>query len=221
MTAVAPAPVQSIVLAHRSPEGPRIEPGEHIQSGCSRERGGRVKAIHIYSGAGHCIRVEPRDRLLFVNSTDIGQDPREGNEVVVTLGGYEARIGPGQSALFPAPAGPYLALGLHRTNTHADAPAPLVMVLPEGCAIPNHGLPRGPPLAPGEGLCFVEGAPPCRARSWRCAWPAPASRPEPSTKPSRSSTARTRPAQSLASRACWRLTPTAGRSGRRRSRPRS
>jgi Protein of unknown function (DUF4232) len=33
-------------------------------------------------------------------------------------------------------------------------------VLPEGCALPNHGLSR-PPLPAGEGLCFAEGAPPC------------------------------------------------------------
>lgn len=163
VTASAQSPVQGLVLAHRTPEAPRLEPGEHLQSasGCSRERGGRVKTIHVYPDVGHCIRVEPRDRLLFVNSTGIGPERREANEVVITLGSYEARIGPDQSALFPAPAGSYLARGLHRTNTHADAPAPSVMVLPEGCAIPNRGLPRGAPLAPGEGLCFVEGAPRC------------------------------------------------------------
>ena len=163
VTVSARSPVQELILAHRAREATRLEPGEHVQSasGCSREHGGRVKTIHVYSDVGHCIRVEPRDRLLFINSTGIGPDRREPNEVVISLGSYEARIGPSQSALFTAPAGTYLARGLHRTNTHADAPAPLVMVLPEGCAIPNHGLGRGAPLPPGEGLCFLEGAPRC------------------------------------------------------------
>jgi hypothetical protein len=157
------APVQNLVLAHRTPEGPQIEPGEHIQSasGCSQVGGGRVKTIYVWPDAEHCIRVTPDDRLLFVNFTGTGPERREANEVVITLGGYEARVGPGQSAFFPAPAGSYLARGLHRTNTHADAPAPSVMVLPDGCAIPNHGLGRGASLQPGEGLCFVEGAPHC------------------------------------------------------------
>jgi hypothetical protein len=168
VTVTAEPPVQALTLAHRVPEGPRIESGQHLQSasGCSRERGGRVKTIHLYSDVGHCIRIEPRDRLLFVNWTGIGGDRREANEVVVTLGRYEARIGTGQSALFPAAAGTYLARGLHRVNTHADASAPSVMVLPEGCAIPNHGLGRAP-LPPGEGLCFIEGAKPCPASKLR------------------------------------------------------
>jgi Protein of unknown function (DUF4232) len=65
----------------------------------------------------------------------------------------------GRSAIFAAPAGSYLALGWHRTKVRG-APAPSVLVLPEGCALPNRGLSR-PPLPPGEGLCFAEGAPPC------------------------------------------------------------
>jgi Protein of unknown function (DUF4232) len=156
VTAGAPAPVQSLVLAHRTPEGPRIEPGEHLQSatGCSHGAGGRVKVIHLYSDVGKCIRVEPRDRLLFVNSTGIGPAHREPNPVAVTLGGYEARVGPGQSALFPVPAGTYLAGGLHRADTHANSPAPSLMVLPDGCAIKR---PK-----PGEGLCFAAAAPRCR-----------------------------------------------------------
>lgn len=155
VTVGAPASVQSLVLAHRTPEAPRLEPGELLQSatGCSRGAGGRVKVIRLYSDVGSCIRVEPRDRLLFINSTGIGPGHREPNPVRVTLGGYEARVGPGQSALFPAPAGTYLARGLHKTNTHANSPAPSLMVLPEGCAIKR---PK-----PGEGLCFAAAAPRC------------------------------------------------------------
>jgi hypothetical protein len=163
VTAAAQSPVQNLVLAHRIPEAPRLEPGEHLQSasGCSQVGGGRVKTIYVWPDAEHCIRVTPGDRLLFVNFTGFGPDQRDANPVELSLGGYEARIGLGQSALFEAPAGSYLARGLHRTNTHADAPAPSVMVLPEGCAIPNHGLGRGAPLPPGEGLCFLEGASRC------------------------------------------------------------
>jgi hypothetical protein len=83
------APVQNLVLAHRTPEGPRIEAGGHIQSagGCSQVRGGRVKTIYLWPDAGHCIRITPNDRLLFVNFTDTGPEHREASEVVITLGG--------------------------------------------------------------------------------------------------------------------------------------
>jgi Protein of unknown function (DUF4232) len=154
-------PAQKLTLARRNPSGPRREPGAHGQSasGCTRERGGRVKTLHVYPDVGNCIRIEPRDRLLFVNSTGTGPVQSGAHTVVVTLGRYEARIGPGRAAIFAAPASSYLALGWHRTKV-SGAPAPSVLVLPEGCALPNHGLSR-PPLPAGEGICFAEGAPPC------------------------------------------------------------
>jgi hypothetical protein len=158
---VGVVPPQKLTLARRDPAGPQREPGAPGQSasGCSRERGGRVKTLHIYPDVGNCIRIEPRDRLLFVNSTGTGPERSGAHTVVVTLGRYEARIGPGRSAIFAAPAGSYLALGWHRVKVQG-APAPSVLVLPEGCALPNHGLSR-PPLPAGEGVCFAEGAPPC------------------------------------------------------------
>jgi Protein of unknown function (DUF4232) len=155
-------PAQNLSLAHQTVEGlPRREPGAHGQSasGCTREVGGRVKTLHVYPDAGNCIRIRPRDRLLFVNSTGSGPDETGAREVVVTLGRYEARIEPGRSAIFAAPASSYLALGWHQVKVRG-APAPSVLVLPEGCALPDTGLGR-PPLPPGEGLCFAEGAPPC------------------------------------------------------------
>jgi hypothetical protein len=126
-------PAQNLTLAHQNPEGlPRREPGAPGQSasGCTRESGGRVKTLHVYPDVGNCIRIEPRDRLLFVNSTGSGPKELGAREVVVTLGRYEARITPGRSAIFAAPAGSYLALGWHRTRVRG-APAPSVLVLPE------------------------------------------------------------------------------------------
>src|SRR6202020_672565 len=43
----------------------------------------------------------------------------------------------------------------HRAQTSADATAPLVLVLPEGCQVKD--------TEPGESLCFAAGAPPCHA----------------------------------------------------------
>jgi hypothetical protein len=154
-------PAQNLTLAHQNPELPRREPGAPGQSasGCTRESGGRVKTLHVYPDVGNCIRIEPSDRLLFVNSTGNGPKELGAREVVVTLGRYEARIDPGRSAIFAAPVISYLALGLHQVKVRGG-PGPEVLVLPEGCALPNHGLSR-PPLPPGEGLCFAAGAPPC------------------------------------------------------------
>jgi hypothetical protein len=150
-------PVRKAVLAHRAYEGPKFEPGKRQPTAlpCPERVGGRVKTIEIYSDVETCTRVAPRDRLLFVNHTGSGPEHVEPTPVALTVGGYEAFIGDGESAIFPAPVGSYLGIGLHETESHADAPAPRILVLPEGCAI------RDP--EPGEGLCYAAGAPPCPA----------------------------------------------------------
>jgi hypothetical protein len=158
VTTQAPRAPQSLIYARRTLEGARRELGERVSPrGCAQAPGGRVKTVHVYSVISTCVRVSPRDRLLFINSTGIGRDHREPNPVEISLGAYSAFIGIGQSALFPAPAGSYLRLGLHEADTSASAQQPSVLVLPEGCAIED---PK-----PGEGLCFATGAPPCPSPS--------------------------------------------------------
>jgi Protein of unknown function (DUF4232) len=166
VTTLVTPPEQNLVLARRTGDGPRVTPGPHISSAspCTREVGGLVKKLYIVPDSGGCVRVTPRDRLLIVNSTGTGAYQRGAVEVEVTLGDYEARLAPFQSALFAAPAGSYLGLGLHQVGARSDGQAipPSVLVLPEGCALPARGPGRNPPLPPGEGVCFAEGAPPCK-----------------------------------------------------------
>jgi hypothetical protein len=116
-----------------------------------------VKTTNLYPDVGNCITLSPRDRLLVVNSTGEGS-PREAHPVRVSLGDYDAEVGIGDTALFP-PAGTYLGIGLHQLDTHGEAPAPSVLVVPEGCS------PRDP--RPGEGLCFGGGSPRCRGLALR------------------------------------------------------
>lgn len=144
------SPVGSLSLARRDPEATRTQPGHHPRSeaGCVEPRGGHVKTVYLRSEGETCVRVAPRDRLLFVDA--IGGES----------GGIEVRAGPyqgygkiGGSVLIPAPVGSYLAPGLHRVEAGADATKPLVLVLPEGCRVKD--------TRPGESLCFAAGAPPC------------------------------------------------------------
>jgi hypothetical protein len=142
-------PIRKLSLAHRDPEAPRVEPGHrpHSEAGCVEPGGGRVKTIYLRSEGETCVRVAPRDRLLFVDATG------SGGGAEVSVGSYQAYIGIGGSALFPAPVGTYLGQGSHRARTGADATAPWVLVLPEGCQVKE--------TRPGESLCFAAGAPPC------------------------------------------------------------
>lgn len=150
----APAPAQSLVIAHRAAEGPRLAPGEGTQGAgdCTEAGGGGVKTIRLRSTGESCVRAAPRDRLLFVNETGIGAHHREPNPVELGLGDYKAWAGIGKSALFPT-AGSFLGPGLHPVDTGAGAATVDVLVLPEGCALHDP--------EPGEGLCFAAGAPPC------------------------------------------------------------
>jgi Protein of unknown function (DUF4232) len=156
VTTAAPAPVQKLALARRDPEAVRRrEAGDHRSpADCRPVKGGEVKTIPLRSDSAGCLEVAPRDRLLFVNSTGIGPRHQEPNQVHVSLGGWEATIGVGESALFPRTIGDYLGIGLHSVYTNATVQRPSILVLPEGCATKNP--------EPGESLCFAAGAPPCR-----------------------------------------------------------
>src|SRR5712664_4739093 len=72
-TSANPA-VHRLAFAHRDPEAPRVEPGHqpHSEAGCIEPRGGRVKTVYLRSEGETCVRVAPRDRLLFVNATGVG-----------------------------------------------------------------------------------------------------------------------------------------------------
>jgi hypothetical protein len=156
VTTAAPAPVQELALARRDPEAVRRpEAGDHRSPvDCRPVKGGEVKTIPLRSVSAGCFEVAPRDRLLFVNS---GVDSRheEPNQVHVSLGGWEATVGVGESALFPRMISDYLGIGLHSVYTNATVQRPSILVLPEGCAVKD-------PKA-GESLCFAAGAPPCRS----------------------------------------------------------
>jgi hypothetical protein len=155
VTIAAPSPVQKLVIARRDPEAVRHrEAGAHESpADCRKVKGGRVKTILLRSESTSCFQVAPGDRLLFVNSTGIGPRHEEPDEVHVSVGGWEARIEVGQSALFPKAVGDYLGIGLHSGYTNATVQRPSILVLPEGCAVKD---PRA-----GESLCFAAGAPPC------------------------------------------------------------
>ncbi len=149
--------VQSLSLAQRVPEAPRIERGHRPDSevGCPEPRGGQVKAVYLRSEGETCVRVAPRDRLLFVNAVEFGPGGEEPGGVEVNAGPYRGDARVGRPALFTAPVGTYLGLGSHRVGTSADATEPRVLVLPEGCQVKE--------TRPGESLCFAAGAPPCRS----------------------------------------------------------
>jgi hypothetical protein len=150
-------PVRRLSLAHRDREARRIEPGHRPRSeaGCIEPRGGRVKTVYLRSEGETCVRVAPRDRLLFVNAVGVGAGHGEPEPVEVDAGPYRAYAPTEGSALFPAPVGTYLAPGSHRVETGADATSPWVLVLPEGCQVGD--------TRPGESLCFAGHRPPCKA----------------------------------------------------------
>jgi hypothetical protein len=155
ITTAAPAPIQKLVIGRRDPEAVnRREAGTHESpADCQKVKGGRVKTIPLRSDSAGCFEVAPRDQLLFVNSTGIGPRHEEPNEVHVSLGGWEATIEVGQSALFPKAVGDYLGIGMHSGYTNATVQRPSILVLPEGCAVSD---PK-----PGESLCFDAGVPRC------------------------------------------------------------
>jgi hypothetical protein len=155
VTTAAPAPIQKLIIGRRDPEAvPRREAGaRRSPADCREVKGGRVKTILLRSDSASCFQVAPRDQLLFVNSTGIGPAHEEPEQVQVLVGGWEATIEVGQSALFPKAVGDYLGIGLHPGYTNATVQRPSILVLPEGCAVKD---PK-----PGESLCFAAGAPPC------------------------------------------------------------
>jgi hypothetical protein len=96
------------------------------------------------------------------------------------FGAYEASIGVGQSALFAAPVGSNLGLGLHEAETGTTAQQPSVLVLPECCATIHD---------PEKGLCFAARAPRCLGPELEVRVGGRVPRPPPSTSASRLSIA--------------------------------
>jgi hypothetical protein len=126
----------------------RVEPGKQLlpASPCGTFGRNETTTVHIFSDTGHCVRVEPGERLRFVNDTGIGPQHAGAAAVRVLVGGYELWIGPHGSGLIPAPVETYLGRGSHRVRI-AGAPGATILLLPPVCAV-------RPPVAPGEELCF-------------------------------------------------------------------
>jgi len=140
-------PAPRTVVGHRI--GPaRVEPGGQLlpASPCLTFGRNGTTEVHIFSDAPHCTRVEPGERLLFVNDTGIGAQHAGATPVRVRVGNYAVRIEPRGKGLIRAPVATYLGRGSHRVQT-AGGRGAMVLVLPQDCAI-------RPPAAPGEELCF-------------------------------------------------------------------
>lgn len=146
-TAPPRPPARRTVVGHRLGSA-RVEPGRQLlpASPCGTFGTNGTTTVHIFSDTGHCVRVGPGERLLFVNDTGIGPQHAGAAAVRVLVGDYELWIRPHGSGLIPAPVETYLARGSHRVRV-AGAPGATILLLPPVCAI-------RPPVAPGEELCF-------------------------------------------------------------------
>jgi hypothetical protein len=128
------APIDGYVVARRV--GPvRIQAGPHILAARPCVEGGRegLSVINLLpeTAAPDCLRVGRDQRILVVNRT--GAFGPSGRSVVTfRLADYEARIAPQEAALFPAPVGRYLALGLHAPKV-TGAPGADVLVVRTRC----------------------------------------------------------------------------------------
>ena len=146
-TASPRPPAPRTVVGHRL--GPaRVEPGRQLLPArpCGSFGSNGTTTVHIFSDLGHCARVRPGERLLFVNDTGIGPQDAGAAAVRVLVGNYELWIGPHESGMIPAPVETYLGRGSHRVGI-AGAPGATILLLPSVCAM-------RPPVAPGEELCF-------------------------------------------------------------------
>jgi len=142
-----PRPPQRRTIGHRL--GPvRVEPGTQAlpASPCARFGRHGTTTVHIFSDAGHCARVGPGERLIFVNDTGIGPQHAGAAAIRILAGDYELWIGPHESGRIPAAVETYLGRGSHRVRV-AGAPGETILLLPPVCAV-------RPPVAPGEELCF-------------------------------------------------------------------
>lgn len=140
-------PTRRTVVGHRL--GPaRVEPGEQglPASPCGTFGKNGTTTVHIFPDAGHCARVGPGERLVFVNDTEIGPQHAGAAAVRVLVGDYELWLGPHEHGLIRAPIKTYLGRGSHRVRI-AGAPGATILLLPPVCAM-------RPPVAPGEELCF-------------------------------------------------------------------
>ncbi|HEX6781917.1 MAG TPA: hypothetical protein VF125_07790 [Solirubrobacterales bacterium] len=140
-------PPQRAVVAHRIGPG-RVEPGEQRLPArpCLRSGSKGTTTVPIFSEAGPCARVQPGERLRFVNATGIGPGHEGAVPVRVSIGNYQLRIEPRGSGLIPAPVESYLGRGAHGVRV-AGAPGATILLLPPVCAV-------RPPVAPGEEPCF-------------------------------------------------------------------
>jgi hypothetical protein len=145
-TAAARPPARRTVGNRLGPA--RVEPGTQSlpASPCGTFGRNGTTTVHIFSDAGHCARVGPGERLLFVNDTGIGPHHAGAAAIRILAGDYELWIGPHESGLIPAPVETYLGRGSHRVRI-AGAPGATILLLPPVCAV-------RPPAAPGEELCF-------------------------------------------------------------------
>jgi hypothetical protein len=144
------APIRGYVVARR--HGPaHIQPGPHILDALPCFGGGSdgVAMVGLFSDTPEpkCLRVSPGQRILVVNRSGAFFRHEEG-PAFLRLGDYTARIGPQQAALFPAPVGTYLGLGLHEFGGHSVVATPGVLVVRPKCNRHPGGI-RGP-LSP----CF-------------------------------------------------------------------
>jgi hypothetical protein len=146
-TAAAPPPAQRTVVGRRLGSA-RVEPGKQLlpASPCGTFGRNGTTTVHIFSDTGHCLRVRPGERLLFVNDTGIGPRHTGAAAVRVLIGGYELWIEPRGRGLIPAAVKTYLGRGSHPVRI-AGAPGATILVLPAVCAMRS-------PAAPGEEPCF-------------------------------------------------------------------
>jgi len=145
-TAAARPPARR-TIGHRL--GPaRVESGTQAlpASPCGTFGRNGTTTVHIFSDAGHCARVEPGERLVFVNDTGIGPQHTGAAAIRILAGDYELWIGPHESGLIPAAVQTYFGRGSHRVRI-AGAPGATILLLPPVCAM-------RPPAEPGEELCF-------------------------------------------------------------------
>lgn len=143
-----PRPPAARMVIGRRLGAARVEPGGQLlpASPCSTFGRNGTTRVHIFSDTGHCVRVRPGERLLFVNDTGIGPRHEGAAAVRIRVGDYELWIEPGGSGLVPPPVETYLGRGSHQVRI-AGAPGSTILFLPSTCAM-------RPPVGSGEELCF-------------------------------------------------------------------
>ena len=111
---------------------PRVEPGEQLLPArpCNRLGENGTTTVVLYSDNGPCVRVEPGERLRFLNDTGIGPRHEGERTIRVRVGDYQLRIEPRGSGLVPAPVESYLGRGAHRVSTAGGRGATVLLLPP-------------------------------------------------------------------------------------------